>query len=197
MTTRTVPGVSPAGNSSNSVDWTSGAGRRHLALLLIAGVAATALHAKFNWPLRMPGHHGLEWMALLVFARCASPYRWAALAVAIGAAASTAVPVWGFKDPAFSHVLAYLVQGVTLDLLHRAGMRLRHWVLALALFGALAHAMKPLVYWLLLHTVGGHYGSLTNGLWYPWTSHLMFGFTGAFTGALAWKATQRWRAGDG
>jgi len=193
MTIESAHGESPVSRSSSGIDRDAGQGRRHLALLLIAGVAATALHAKFNWPLRMPGHHGLEWMALLVFARCASSYRWAALAVAIGAAASTSVPVWGFKDPGLSHALAYLVQGLALDLLYGAGARVRHRLLALALFGALAHAMKPPVYWLLLHSVGGHYGSLTNGLWYPWTSHLMFGFTGALAGALVWKATQRWR----
>lgn len=197
MTTQTVRGEWQPKSTLNSIEWTSGTEWRRVALLLIAGVAATALHARFNLPLKMPGHHGLEWMAILIFARCASRYRWAALIVAVGAAASSAVPVWGFKEPGFSYVLAYLVQGLTLDLLYAGAGRSRQWAFALAIFAAVAYATKPFVHWLLLHSIGGHYGSVVNGLGYPAASHLLFGLTGGLTGALLWKATQRYRAEDG
>jgi hypothetical protein len=196
MTTQVAHGAWRQESSLNNIDWTSGAEWLRIAVLLIAGMAATALHSKLPAPLKLPGHHGLEWMAILLFARCASPYRWAAIIVAIGAASASAVPIWGFKEPGYSYALVYLVQGVALDALYMAGMRVRHWVLALALFGAAAYATKPFVHWLLLQSVGGRYGSVSRGLWYPVASHLMFGFTGAFTGALLWKAAQRYRHSD-
>lgn len=196
MTTQTVRGEWQPKISLSSIDWASGAEWRRIALLLIAGVAATVLHARFHLPLKLPGHHGLEWMALLVFARCAAPYRWAAVIVAIGAATSSAVPIWGFKEPGMSYALVYLVQGLTLDLLYVGGMRARRCALPLALFAAAAYATKPLVHWLILQSVGGHYGSVANGLWYPVMSHLMFGFAGGLAGALLWKATQRYRVSD-
>lgn len=196
MTTQVAHGAWRQKSSLNDIDRTCGAEWRRIAVLLIAGTAATVLHSKLHWPLRLPGHHGLEWMAILLFARCASSYRWAAVIVAIGAASSSAVPIWGFKEPGYSYALAYLAQGLALDLLCMSGMRLRQWLIALALFGAIAHATKPFVHWLLLQGVGGHYGSVSRGLWYAVASHLMFGFTGALAGALAWKAAQRYRHSD-
>ena len=193
MTTQVADGAWQPKSSLNSIDWASSEEWPRITLLLFAGVAATVLHARLHLPLKLPGHHGLEWMAILLFARCTSSYRWAAVLVAVGAASSSAIPVWGFKEPGYSYALVYLVQGVVLDLLYVTGIRLRHWTLALALFGSLAYVTKPFVHWLLLQTVGGHYGSVMSDLWFPVASHLLFGFTGGLAGVLLWKAARRYR----
>jgi hypothetical protein len=53
-----------------------------LAEILLAlglGVLAVVLHAKLRIPLKMPGHHGLEFMALLIFARTTMRMKWASM----------------------------------------------------------------------------------------------------------------------
>jgi Flp pilus assembly protein TadG len=47
-------------------------------LLLALGAGIVALGELFRFSLGMPGHHGLEAMALLATARLATNYRWAA-----------------------------------------------------------------------------------------------------------------------
>ncbi len=47
--------------------------RRSTLLLSGAGIAAALLHAATRFPLHLPGHEGLEWMAILMLARPASP----------------------------------------------------------------------------------------------------------------------------
>jgi hypothetical protein len=49
-------------------------------------VIVALLHRTLDFSLGLPGHHGLEWMTVLLFARLLSPGRWACLMVAAGAA---------------------------------------------------------------------------------------------------------------
>ena len=85
---------------------------RELMLLLAAGAVAALLHASFRWPLQMPGHHGLEWLAILTAARLLSQRPGAALAVALGAAGTT-LAVSGHEN--LLRPLIYLLQGAALD----------------------------------------------------------------------------------
>lgn len=45
-------------------------GKLSLGGLLVLGVVAGLLQVHLRYPLNIPGHHGLEWMALLLFGRC-------------------------------------------------------------------------------------------------------------------------------
>jgi two-component system CheB/CheR fusion protein len=56
--------------------------RAELAFLAGTGVAAVLLHISVDMALKLPGHHGLEWMALLMFARTLSTERHAAMVAA-------------------------------------------------------------------------------------------------------------------
>ena len=59
-------------------------------LLLAAGVTVALLHEGFRFPLKMPGHHGIEWFGILLLARLASPLKLAGITVAAGAILGTA-----------------------------------------------------------------------------------------------------------
>jgi len=158
-----------------------------LMLLLALGAGIVALGEMFRLSLGMPGHHGLEAMALLATARLSSNFRWAAT-IAAASAATTAVAVGaghGGLVPLF-----YLLPGLVID----AGVMLvptwRSRLLWLPLFAGLGHASKPLLKWIALGGTTPHLGSMTNGLPYPFLTHLLFGFTGAFAATLLWS---RWR----
>lgn len=191
MTTKTLPGEARQKTSSSVTDAAAHAGGRQLLLLLCLGVAAAVLHEAFRWPLHLPGHHGLEWMALLMFGRALSSHRWAATVIASGAAATSMLPVWGAPEPLTW--LFYLMPGIVVDLLYVRASPKTVWLLYLGLIAALAHATKPLLRWLLEQSLGWQFGSISPDLWWPLTTHLAFGFTGGLIGACAWRALQRSR----
>jgi hypothetical protein len=136
----------------------------------------------------MPGHHGLEAMALLATARLATNYRWAAT-IAAASAATTAVAVGaghGGLVPVF-----HLLPGIVIDLGVMLVPAWRSSLLWLPMFAGLGHATKPLLKWIAMGGTTPHLGSMANGLPYPLTTHLLFGATGAFTATLLWRRWQK------
>lgn len=183
-----LPGAASIATSSSATSPRLGRAAE-LALLLGAGALAVLLHEAFRWPLRLPGHHGLEWLAILMSARLLSARPGAALTVAMGAAATALlVGTGGAPGP---RALIYLLQGAVLDALF---LRLRGrgawWMVALAL-GALVHAVSPLLKTLLQGPGVPVFGSLSQGLAYPLMTHAMFGAVGALAGALAVRSLRR------
>lgn len=165
--------------------------KREWLLLLGAGVLAALLHELFRWPLKLPGHHGLEWLAVLMAARLMSSKPLAALAVALGAAA-TAMVMAGGHGPGL-RPLIYLMQGLALDglwLLLRGGVP--NWWLA-ALMGAAVHALSPLFKLLLMNGGWVKGGVVASGAAFPVLTHGIFGALGAAAGALAIQSWQRKR----
>lgn len=163
-----------------------------LLLLLGAGAAAAILHESFRWPLRMPGHHGLEWLAILVFARVLSTRPWAAFALACGAALTALTPLGGHEGSV--RPLTYLVQGFTLDLLYLLILRYRLPLALSVLAGALTHALSPLLKSLMALGGAAGFDSLSKGLAFPLMTHAGFGATGAAVGlllALAWRRVRK------
>ena len=156
--------------------------------LILAGIAAVALHAQFHLPLRIPGHHGIEWMGILIFARCLSPLPGAASLVALSAAASSLIPVWGFHEN--GAVLGYLLSGILVDFAYRYAW-VRNHLAALAILGALAYVSKPLLQWGLALGFGVKYNSLSHGIANVLANHFMFGVIGALTGGLAARVTRK------
>ncbi len=187
MAHRVLPGAASIARSSSAtsprVGWAA-----ELVLLAAAGLAAALLHEAFRWPLRLPGHHGLEWLAILMAARLSSQRPGAALAVACGAAAG-ALGLAG--EPQSLRAATYLLQGVVLDglflLLGPRGALL----IAAPLLGALVHALSPLLKNLVALPGLADFGSLSQGLAYPLATHAGFGAIGACCGALAVRALRR------
>jgi hypothetical protein len=152
------------------------------------GVGIVLLEQAFRWPLQLPGHHGLEAMALLVLGRLACTSPWSATLV--GASAAVAAPFMG-ADHGVLMPLFYLLPGMVLDLGYRLWPRLvERTLLFLPLLAALAFASKPVVRVLANQLFGMPFGSLRAGPVYPILTHLMFGFLGALAAMLLWRAME-------
>jgi len=153
------------------------------------GVAIVLLEQAFRWPLQMPGHHGLEGMALLVLGRLSCTNPWTATLV--GASAAVAAPFVG-ADHGVLMPLFYVLPGIVLDLGYRLWPRLvSRALLFLPLVAAVAFAMKPVVRVAANELFGMQFGSLRAGPVYPVLTHLMFGFLGALAAVLVWRVTER------
>ena len=74
--------------------------------ILLAGIGAAGvlLHSYLRMPLKLPGHHGVIYMALLLSGRLISNKKFASSYSSIGAAAMLLIPL-GFKDPFYSNDL--------------------------------------------------------------------------------------------
>jgi len=159
------------------------------AFLVSLGVAIVLLEQAFRWPLQLPGHHGLEAMALLVFGRLSCTNPWSATLVGAGAAA--AAPLVG-ADHGVLMPLFYVLPGIVLDAGYRLWPRLvSQALLFLPLVAAVAFAAKPVVRVVANQLFGMPFGSLRAGPVYPILTHLMFGFLGALAAVLVWRATER------
>ena len=149
--------------------------------LLLLGVGTVVLPAILRLPLKLPGHHGVEWMALLMIGRTTSRYRWAASVSSAGAGLTALLPIWGSDDPILW--LTYLLPGLVID----AGMPLvRRWgesLWSLAVLAGLAHGTKPLLRLAVGAIFGWPYGSLLGGVIYPLALHIVFGAIGGLLGA--------------
>lgn len=144
------------------------------------GVAAAIAHATLRFPVRLPGHHGLEWMALLVIARQLSAYGGAATVAAAGAAMASFVLMHDPMAP-----LAYLVPGIALDAIYGIlSAERRRSVAWLALAAGLAHGVKPLVQWTGAAILALPFGASERGLAFVVAMHVAFGLAGGALGAL-------------
>lgn len=153
------------------------------------GFAIVLLEQAFRWPLQLPGHHGLEAMALLVFGRLSCSNPWSATLV--GASAAVAAPLAGVDHGALMP-LFYVLPGIVLDLGYRMWPQLAAKVLLfLPLLAAVAFASKPAVRVFASQAFGMQFGSLRAGPVYPILTHLMFGFLGALAAVLVWRYTER------
>lgn len=158
------------------------------AFLVSLGVAIVALEQAFRLSLQLPGHHGLEAMALLVLGRlsCTSPVS----ATLAGSSAAVAAPLIG-ADHGVLMPLFYVLPGVVLDLGFRLWPRLAvRATLLLPVLAALAWASKPVVRILANQFFGMHFGSLRAGPLYPVVTHLLFGFLGGLAALIVWRVTE-------
>lgn len=170
------------------IELTGGLSAARLLWLVSLGVAVVALEQAFRWPLQLPGHHGIEAMALLVLGRlsCSSP--WSATIVA--GSAALAAPFVGADHGALMP-LFYVLPGVVLDLGYRLRPVRGRFLLFLPLLAALAFATKPVARVLAHELLRMQFGSLRAGPVYPVLTHLLFGFSGALAAVLAWRLTER------
>lgn len=158
-------------------------------LLLGAGAFAVVLHQSFRWPLGLPGHHGIEWMALLLLGRASSRFRGAGSLTSLGAAATALLPGWGFSDPFIW--LIYLVPGPVMDVAFRYLPRYADKVWFFMLLGGLAHVTKPVIRLVIAVVSGWSFGSFRYGVAYPIASHFLYGLIGGLLGALLVLGLQR------
>lgn len=159
-------------------------GSLSLFVLFSLGIMAAFLHQHLRMGLDIPGHHGLEWMTLLVFGRMQSRYRWAALVVA-GGAASTYMLQTTYMPLAhsFKPALIYLLNGVCVDVLFRLSSGKLPLLFKGMLLGGISYMAKPVVLIPLAILFDVSFGSFSKyGYMYPVLTHFLFGSTGAVAG---------------
>jgi hypothetical protein len=70
------------------------------ALLLFGGrVLAVVLLRSFDTSLGLPGHHGMEWMALMIMGRASSRFRGAGTITSLGASLASTLPYLQGENP--------------------------------------------------------------------------------------------------
>src|SRR5512142_2250638 len=154
---KTMNGISLQKNISKAfpTEWTV---KWWEALLLIgSGVTAVVLHRALDGSLALPGHHGIEWMALLILGRASSRFRGAGMLTSLSAALASTLP---FLQGGNSFVwLFYLLPGIVMDLAFRylPGYAKKLWFLVF--LGGLAHVTKPVGQLIINLTAGWPFGS--------------------------------------
>jgi hypothetical protein len=153
------------------------------ALLLIGGgVMAVVLHRAFDHGLGLPGHHGIEWMAILVIGRVSSRFRGAGTLTSLGASCASVLPFLQGNNP-FTWIY-YLLPGPVMDLAFYYLPRYSTKLWFIVLLAGFAHMTKPMGQVSVNLLTGWPIGSFRFGILYPFATHLLFGMIGGLLGAL-------------
>ncbi|MCB2221823.1 MAG: hypothetical protein KQI35_15645 [Bacteroidetes bacterium] len=151
-------------------------------ILFGIGIIAMVLHARLRTPLNIPGHHGLEFMALLMAGRTASNIRWASTISSLGIGFILLFPVFGFNDPFMG--INYMFPGFIIDILFGSSWRSRYHLLFSAIIAGTAYAAIPLSRLLIHFLTGFPYGSFAkHGYLIPMVGFFVFGMTGGYLGS--------------
>ncbi len=159
----------------------SGALVLELFYLMLAGAFATFLHHKLRVPLNLPGHHGLEFMAIFTFIRMSSGMRYAASIAMIGTGIVLLMPGFGAASPL--HSIGYLLPGIVLDLLYGISKNWTKNILHITLIAGIAYMSIPLSR-LILFIVSGYpnMAFIKFGPAYTIMSFFFFGMLGGMLG---------------
>ena len=150
-----------------------------IGLLLLLGFFAVVLREHVNVPLKLPGHHGFEFMLLFMAGKMLSRQRFAMSISSLGASASAFLPIFHFGN-AFMP-FTFLLPGFIGDLIiNKTG---KNSYLYIAVAGGLAYSSIPLVRQGIMMATGIPFGSLVSGLLYPFALHFIFGAMGSLAGA--------------
>ena len=168
-------------------DWTLRWGET--LLLIGTGITAVILHRSFDTSLGLPGHHGMEWMALMILGRASSRFRGAGTITSVGASMASMVPFLHGENP--YTWLFYLLPGLVMDLAFCYLPSLANKLWFLVLLGGLAHATKPVGQFIINLITGWPFGSFRFGVLYPFATHLLFGMIGGLVGAMIVLGIQR------
>jgi hypothetical protein len=151
-------------------------------LLILLGAIAITLKSRIRIPLDIPGHHGLEVMAILMIGRSISGISFASTISSVAAGLLMFFPFLGIKDPFLP--LSYLLMGVTIDYLYYLWNEKKNQWIFISLIGGLAYMIIPLSRLIITFTTGYPYGSfIKSGFAVPLISHFIFGVAGAILGA--------------
>ena len=159
-------------------------------LLLGSGVLAVVLHRAYDMSLGLPGHHGIEWMALMILGRASSRFRGAGSITSLGASFASTLPLLHSDNP--YTWLFYLLPGPVMDFAFRYFPSYANKIWFMVLLGGLAHATKPVGQLITNLLTGWPFGSFRYGVAYPFASHLLFGMIGGLIGALIVLGIQRY-----
>ena len=150
-------------------------------LLIIAGVFAIVIHARLRTPINIPGHHGIEFMAIILGARLSSNIRWASSISALGIGIFILFPVLGFKDPMMG--FNYMLPCFMVDLGYNYIKDGKYRNIILSIFAGIGYMMIPLSRIVFTLSTGYPYSSfIKHGFFTPLATFFIFGFLGGTLG---------------
>jgi len=157
-------------------------------LALFAGLIVAAKIA-LKTPIRLPGHSGLFWMALVIVAVGLVPR--AGAGSLVGLTSGILAGFLGMGDfGALDTFLSYTAVGVAADLAFMLLRNLDNLVIC-ALVGIIGHLGKFAVKWALGAATGAPLGFISLGLAGSFASYVLFGALGGVLGGLTLKALRR------
>jgi len=158
-----------------------------LLLLVLAGMLIVYLAQVVKLPIKMPGRHGFELMAILLLSRSASNLHWAATTVGLSAMCTSLLGASAGRDAdgGITSALHLLIAGGLVDVAWRFVSPTLWFGALMASVLGLIHVCKPLVRAAVASFTDMQFGSLASGLLYPASTHFMFGFVGAWVALMA------------
>lgn len=150
-------------------------------IMFLLGSFAMLLHAVLRIPMRLPGHHGIEFMALLIGSRLWNTQRFSSSMFSLGVASVIFMPFMGFHDPFMS--LVYVLPGLFIDVVYIKIFKFNKNIWLISFAAGIAFLLIPVSRFILSMSTGIFYGSLLNGLLYPVLTHFIFAFIGSLIGA--------------
>ncbi len=150
-------------------------------LLVLSGALAIVLHARLRTPINVPGHHGLEFMAIIVAARLSSKIKWASSISAIGIGIFILFPVLGFSDPMAG--INYMLPCLLLDVGYNSIGSMKNRKLVFSIIAGVAYMMIPLSRIIVTLSTGYPYSSfIKHGFFTPLATFFIFGLLGGALG---------------
>ncbi len=145
------------------------------------GIIAILLHSRFKSPISIPGHHGLEFMALIMAGRTVSKIPWASSISSFGIGFILLFPLFGFKDPFMG--INYMFPGIVIDIFYNFSRRFKWQMFLMTLMAGLAYFTIPLSR-VLIHAISGYPYTVFIKFGYviPLLSFFLFGTAGGFVG---------------
>ena len=152
-----------------------------ITLLLLAGVLAIVLHARLRTPLNIPGHHGMEFMAIILAARLSSNMKWASSISAFGIGVFILFPVLGFKDPMMG--FNYMLPCFLMDIAYNTIQNNKYRNLFLVAAAGFAYLLIPVSRIITTISTGYPYSTfLKHGFVTPVLTFFLFGILGGILG---------------
>ena len=152
-----------------------------ITLLFLAGILAIVLHARLRNPINIPGHHGIEFMAIILAVRLTSKMKWAASISALGIGIFILFPVLGFKDPMMG--FNYMLPCFFMDLAYNFVPTKKYRNLILVFAAGLGYMLIPLSRLIVTLSTGYPYSSfLKHGFVTPVLTFMLFGILGGLLG---------------
>ncbi len=161
-----------------------------IVLLIISGSLAIVLHARLRTPINVPGHHGLEFMTILLSTRLASKLKYASSISAIGVGIFMLFPVLGFKDPFawFNYMLPFLA----MDIVYNQTKSLKFSKMLLIIGAGAAYMMVPISRLIIMLASGYSYPVfIKHGMISPVFSFFIFGMAGGVLGLGLYAVVKR------
>lgn len=155
-------------------------------MLFLAGALAIVLHARLRIPMNIPGHHGMEFMAIILAARLSSKMRWASSISAIGIGIFILFPILGFNDPMMG--FNYMLPCFFMDFAWQNTPFKKYANILLAIAAGFAYMLIPISRIITTFTTGYPYASfIKHGYMTPVFTFLIFGFLGGLLGTGVYK----------